>query len=74
MRGQNDNHPNGLIVRNGAETNVGYSWHIDPNDVTFVRRSAEVCDGRPSDVEDGSLTGDRYCPWTARVVQMRPIA
>jgi len=65
--------PNGLIVRTGPEYNVGYSWHLDPNDVEFVDFTIEVCDGLPSDVESGALTSDRYCPWSARVVKMTPL-
>ena len=68
-----DTHPNGLVVRTGPEYNVGYSWHIDPNDVAFVDFSTEVCDGLPSDVESGAITSDRYCPWSSRVVAMTPI-
>jgi hypothetical protein len=70
---QSNQFPNGLIVRTGPEVNVGYSWHIDPTDVDFVDFSIEVCDGLPSDVESGALTSDRYCPWSARVVQMTPL-
>ena len=73
MRGQTNHHPNGLVVRTGPELNAGYSWHIDPNDVTFVRSSGEVCDGLPSGVENGTITSDRYCPWVARVVRMLPV-
>jgi hypothetical protein len=70
---QSNQFPNGLIVRTGPEVNVGYSWHIDPDDVEFVDFTIEVCDGLPSDVESGALTSDRYCPWSARVVQMIPL-
>ena len=28
----------------------------------------EVCDGLPSDVEQGLITSDHYCPWTAEVI------
>jgi hypothetical protein len=71
---QSNQFPNGLIVRTGPEVNIGYSWHLDPDDVEFVDFTIEVCDGLPSDVESGALTSDRYCPWSARVVQMTPIA
>jgi hypothetical protein len=73
MRGQSSQHPNGLIVRTGPELNIGYSWHLDPHDVNFTDFSIEVCDGLPSDVESGALTSDRYCPWSARVVQMTAV-
>jgi hypothetical protein len=61
--------PNGLIVRGGdGGVNTGYSWHIDPESVEFAEFTIEVCDGLPSFVEDGSLTGDRFCPWAAEVI------
>lgn len=65
--------PNGLIVRGGdGGVNTGYSWHIDPDTVEFAQFTIEQCDGRPSYVEDGTLTGDRFCPWTAVVVAVEP--
>lgn len=73
LNNQSNQFPNGLIVRTGPEYNVGYSWHLDPNDVEFVDFTIEVCDGLPSDVESGALTSDRYCPWSARVVKMTPL-
>ena len=61
--------PNGVIVRGSdGGVNTGYSWYIDPESVEFAEVTMEVCDGLPSFVEDGSLTGDRYCPWAAEVI------
>lgn len=60
--------PNGKIVRGSADVNEGYSWHLDPADIEFAEVTTEVCDGLPSYVEDGSLTGERFCPWSAEVV------
>jgi hypothetical protein len=73
LSGASDQFPNGLIDRSGPEYNVGYSWHIDPNDVEFADFTIELCDGLPSDVENGTLTSDRYCPWSGRVVAMTPL-
>ena len=64
--------PNGLIVRGDPGVNIGYSWHIDPESVEFADMTIEVCDGVPSFVEDGTLEGDRFCPWGARVVEIEP--
>jgi hypothetical protein len=65
--------PNGVIVRGGdGGVNTGYSWHIDPDSVEFAEMTIEVCDGLPSYVEDGSLTGDRFCPWSAEVIEIEP--
>jgi hypothetical protein len=61
--------PNGLIVRgDDGGVNTGYSWHIDPSSLEFADMTTEVCDGLPSHVEDGSLTGDYFCPWSAEVI------
>ena len=50
--------PNGRIVRGETGVNTGWSWHIDPTDFEFADLTIELCDGLPSYVEDGSLTGD----------------
>lgn len=64
--------PNGLIVRGDPGVNTGYSWHIDPASVEFADMTIELCDGLPSFVEDGTLEGDRFCPWGAGVVDIQP--
>jgi hypothetical protein len=65
--------PNGVILRDGdGGVNTGYSWHIDPDSIGFAEVTIEVCDGLPSYVEDGSLTGDRFCPWAAQVIDIQP--
>jgi len=63
--------PNGRIVRSTG-VNEGWSWSLDPADFEFADVTMEVCDGNPSDVEGGDLTSDRYCPWSARVVELEP--
>jgi len=60
--------PNGLVVRGDSSVNEGYSWHIDPDSLEFVDMTTEVCDGLPSDVEQGIITSDYYCPWSAVVI------
>jgi hypothetical protein len=32
--------------------------------------TTEVCDGLPSDVEDGLITSVRYCPWQTEVIAL----
>jgi hypothetical protein len=66
------NIPNGRVVRGESDVNVGYSWHIDPASVEFADAATEVCDGRPSDVEKGTITSEWYCPWSAQVVAIAP--
>jgi hypothetical protein len=63
--------PNGRIVRQTG-VNEGWSWSLDPNDFEFADLTTEVCDGEPSDVESGDLTSERYCPWSAVVVEIEP--
>lgn len=63
--------PNGRVLRETG-VNEGYSWSLDPNDIEFADVTIEVCDGLPSDVEGGVVTGDRYCPWSAVVVIVEP--
>ena len=59
--------PNGRVLREPG-VNEGYSWSLDPNDIEFASETVAVCDGLPSDVEAGTVTGDRYCPWSAVVI------
>ena len=63
--------PHGRVVRETG-VNEGYSWSIDPTDIEFAEVTIEVCDGLPSDVEMGVVSGDRYCPWSAVVVGVEP--
>jgi hypothetical protein len=61
--------PNGRVVRETG-VNDGWSWSLDPDDIEFAEVTIEVCDGLPSDVEAGTVTSDRYCPWSALVVEI----
>lgn len=60
--------PVGRIVRDDPSVNAPWSWHIDPATLEFADATTEVCDGLPEYVEDGTLTSDTYCPWSAEVV------
>ena len=64
--------PNGLVVRDDPGVNEPWSWHIDPDDFEFADMTTEVCDGLPEYVEDGTVTSDRYCPWSAELVSLEP--
>jgi len=64
--------PNGLIVRGDTGVNEGWSWSIDPGSLEFAEVTMEVCDGLPSHVEEGTLTTDRFCPWSAEVIAIEP--
>jgi hypothetical protein len=64
--------PNGRIARGDGGVNQPWTWHIDPRDFEFADMTIELCDGLPSYVEDGTLTGDRFCPWSAKIVDLEP--
>ena len=34
--------------------------------------TTEVCDGKPSFVQADQITGNRFCPWSAKVVAVEP--
>lgn len=63
--------PNGRVLRETG-VNAGYSWSLDPDDIEFGDVTVEGCDGLPSDVEAGAISGDRYCPVSATVVAIDP--
>jgi len=70
--GEDGRIPSGTIVRDGdGGVNAPWSWHVDPSTLEFVDMTTEVCDGLPEYVEDGSLTSDVYCPWSATVVDLK---
>lgn len=62
--------PNGIVVRDDPGPNAPWSWHIDPATLDFADMTIEVCDGLPSHVEEGVVTSDRYCPWSAEIVSI----
>ncbi len=64
--------PNGRVVRGDTGVNEGFTWSLDPNDFEFADVTIEVCDGIPSDVEQGLVTSDRYCPWSAVIADIQP--
>ena len=64
--------PLGTVVRDDPGVNEPWSWHIDPATLEFADMTIEVCDGLPSFVEDGTVTSDQYCPWSAKVVAVDP--
>jgi len=60
----------GTVVRDEPGVNAPWSWHIDPATLEFADMTIEVCDGLPSYVEDGTVTSDQYCPWSAKVIDI----
>ena len=66
--------PVGLIVRDDPSVTEPWSWHIDPATVEFADMTIEVCDGLPEYVEDFTLTSNTYCPWSATIIALEPLA
>ena len=62
-------------VRFGTAENLGHHWHME--NVRLVDVTAEIYDGRPSDIDNDLIgwinTLKRYGPWSARPVQMFPM-
>jgi len=71
------NIPNGRILRGPgrASHNAPYHWHLDPQDITMAEVAIEFCDALPSYVEENveEFVGrvGRYCPWSAKLVELR---
>lgn len=73
----NANIPNGKILLGpgAADHNSPWNWHLDPEDIEMAELTVEVCDGRPSHVEDNvdEFVNNvaRYCPWSAKLVDVK---
>ncbi|NGP87115.1 hypothetical protein G3569_02010 [Aliifodinibius halophilus] len=63
---------NGEIER-GTNHNKSWSWHFVPGKWSFTEVATEVCDGRPSFVEEelDYWVDDvgRFCPYSAKVIK-----
>lgn len=71
--GKNSMHITGNLVRGDGGFNQPWSWHLDPASMGMAEISIEVCDGRPSYVEEHldewlATVGDTYCPWGSRII------
>jgi hypothetical protein len=71
LQGKNRLFPAGPVIAGDGGFNSPWSWHLDPVRTRFVEVAIEVCDGRPSDVENDRAAYTQYCPWGARVVAVR---
>lgn len=72
MHGRSAAFPIGPLRSGDGGFNAPWSWHFDPDSVRMTEAAIEVCDGRPSYVEDHLADFASYCPWGARVVAVRP--
>lgn len=62
----------GRLLEGDGGFNAPYKWHLDPDQITFPDFSIELCDGRPSYIEDDLdywINNVKvFCPWGAKVV------
>jgi hypothetical protein len=64
--------PNGELRCDAVPYNCSWSFHQDPKTIQFAEITTEVCDGKPSYVEDHCASfGTNYCPWSAMLVDLR---
>ena len=67
--------PSGRLLRGQVSYNKPWHWHIDSQDVVMAEVTIELCDGRPSYVEnnldDWLNSVGRFCPWWAQLVELR---
>ncbi|MDO8616728.1 MAG: right-handed parallel beta-helix repeat-containing protein [Dehalococcoidia bacterium] len=68
--------PAGRIVAGPGQAghNAPWSWHLDPEQVQMAEVTIEVCDARPSYVEENLGyfldTLGTYCPWSAQLASL----
>jgi len=64
---------NGPLVPGDGGFNQPWSWHLDAESTAVADLAIELCDGRPSMVEEDLdywfESVGQYCPWGARVVE-----
>lgn len=72
FEGKNEKFPLGQIQRGDSGINQPWSWSYVPDSMQMVDLAMEVCDGRPSYVNQhiAEYESVGYCPWGARVVRL----
>ncbi|RKT55312.1 hypothetical protein [Saccharothrix australiensis] len=72
-------HVHGRIVKRSAPYNSRWSYHLDPETVSFFEVAIEVCDATIPYVEHhldeaggAFLPGLHWCPWESRLVRELP--
>lgn len=58
-----------------GQFNAPWSWHHPPDSVGMAEVAIEVCDGRPSFVEENvaDWIGELYCPWSAELLALQDL-
>ncbi|RDS84901.1 hypothetical protein DWU98_02800 [Dyella monticola] len=74
-------HIKGRVVKDRADYNKNWSYHLDPASITLFDSEAEECDATASMVElnldqvGGSfLPAGVWCPWSSKLMRELPIA
>ena len=67
-------HVLGTIVASPAPYNPAWSFHLEPDSISFFELAAEVCDANVTyvekhlaDVGGAFLPGNAWCPWSSRL-------
>ncbi|EFA82879.1 putative calmodulin-binding protein CaM-BP15 [Heterostelium album PN500] len=66
----------GTIVKDKAWYNPKWSFHLDPNTISFFEFAIEVCDASIVYVEEhlaeaggAFLPGNHWCPWSSKLLK-----
>jgi hypothetical protein len=59
------------LVSETHRWNCGYAWSADGARLTFAESAMELCDGAPHDARFAFDEAGVWCPWGARLVQLR---
>jgi hypothetical protein len=72
FQGKNNTFPSGRIERGTGGFNQPWNWHFIPESVRMVEAAIEVCDGRPSYVQQhiDDFVAIGYCPWGAKIIKV----
>jgi hypothetical protein len=69
-------HVTGIIVKSPAAYNPGWRFHYDPASISFFAFAVEVCDATITyvaehldEVGGAFLPGNRWCPWSSRLLK-----
>jgi pimeloyl-ACP methyl ester carboxylesterase len=72
--GKNSMHITGKLAQGDGGFNSPWPWHLEPDSVRMAEVSIELCDGRPSLIEEDLdywiETVGSYCPWSSDVIEV----
>jgi len=69
-------HVSGRVVKEPADYNRPWSFHLAPDSISFFQNNNETCNAGIRDVEDrlqeaggNFLPGNKWCPWDSKVIK-----